>query len=187
MCAVFLTDEELLARSAGDGEAFGVFYDRHHLEVLAAVRVRVGSAEVALDLTAEIFAVALSRCARFEDRGPGSAKAWLFGIARFKLIDLYRDGVAENRARRRLGISALRVDDREIEALEQRLDAAQAGIAKILDALPVDEQDAIRARVIDEHDYASIAERFSVSESVVRQRVSRGLKRLRASLLEVQA
>lgn len=178
------TDEALLQLVQRDGEAFGHFYDRHHMTLLGALRRRVGSTEVALDLTAEIFATALERCERFEDRGPGSATAWLFGIARFKLIDLYRDGAAENRARERLGLGRLVVDDQEIEALEARLSARQAGVQDALAALPADEQDAIRARVVDEDGYPMIAARFSVSESVVRQRVSRGLRRLRINLME---
>lgn len=178
------TDETLLRRSASEGEAFGLFYDRHHLTLLGALRHRVGSIEVALDLTAEVFATALERCEHFADHGPGSAKAWLFGIARFKLIDRYRDGAAEDRARKRLGMPQLTVDDVELDALEARLAAEQTGIRDALDALPSDEHDAIRARVVDDDAYPAIAERFSVSESVVRQRVSRGLRRLRTNLME---
>ena len=37
----------------------------------------------------------------------------------------------------------------------------------------------MRARVLDEEDYAEIAERLRCSESVVRQRVRRGLATLR--------
>lgn len=178
------SDEVLLQLAQREGEAFGHFYDRHHMALLGALRQRVSSTEVALDLTAEIFAVALERCERFENRGPGSAKAWLFGIARFKLIDLYRDGAAENRVRERLGMGRLVVDDEELEALEARLSAHQVGVEDALAALPADEQEAVRARVVDEEDYPTIATRFSVSESVVRQRVSRGLRRLRTNLME---
>lgn len=178
------SDEELLARSGSNGAAFGLFYDRHHVALLAAIRQRVGSTEIALDLTAEIFATALERADRFEDRGPGSAKAWLFGIARFMLIDLYRDGAAENRARQRLGMPALVLEHDELEALEARLAAASSGVAEALQALPTDERDAVHARIVDEVGYPAIAKRYAVSESVVRQRVSRGLRRLRTNLME---
>lgn len=178
------SDEALLALTASDCEAFGVFYDRHHLVLLGALRHRVGSVEVALDLAGEIFATALQRCVRFEDRGPGSAKAWLFGIARFELIDLYRAGAAEDRARRRLGLPVLVVDAVELEELDARISAEQTGILDALALLPEDEKAAVRARIIDEDGYASIATRFSVSESLVRKRVSRGLRRLRTNLTE---
>lgn len=159
-----------------------MFFDRYHAVVLAAMRHRVGTTEAALDLTAETFAVALTRCATFEDRGPGSARAWLFGIARFKLIDYYRSGRSEDAARRRLGLPALDVTDEELDAIEQRLTAAQTDVGEALLALPADEREAVEARVINEDDYAVIAQRLSVSESVVRQRVSRGLRRLRARI-----
>src|SRR4051794_27649754 len=113
------SDERLLVLARSDGEAFGAFYDRHHLTLLAAVRVRVGSVEVALDVTAEIFAAALESRARFTDRGPGSGRAWLYGIARNKLVDLYRAGQAENATRQQLGMRPLAVSDGELERLEE--------------------------------------------------------------------
>ena len=76
------TDETLLGLTPTSGAAFGVFYDRHHLAVLVGVRRRVSDVEVALDLTAEIFAVALQRCESFRSQGAGSAKAWLYAIVR---------------------------------------------------------------------------------------------------------
>jgi len=40
------------------------------------------------------------------------------------------------------------------------------------------------AKVLDEESYERIAARFAVSESVIRQRVSRGLRRLRTIVKE---
>jgi RNA polymerase sigma-70 factor (ECF subfamily) len=53
---------------------------------------------------------------------------------------------------------------------------------QLLAELPPDEQAAVRARVIEERDYAEIASALGCSELVVRKRVSRGLARLRAEL-----
>jgi len=178
------TDEALLASATTRGEAFGAFYDRHHLAMLAALRHRVGDIEVALDLTAEVFAVALERCDSFSPRGEGSAKAWLYTIARNKLTDLYRSGAAADRARRALLMRPLPVTDEELEALELRLSAQTAGVLDALAELPVDERHAVTARIVDEAGYTEIARDFAVSESVVRQRVSRGLRRMRATLEE---
>jgi RNA polymerase sigma-70 factor (ECF subfamily) len=47
--------------------------------------------------------------------------------------------------------------------------------------LGADQLAALRARVIDETDYATIARELRTSEAVVRKRVSRALARLRAS------
>lgn len=50
----------------------------------------------------------------------------------------------------------------------------------LLDALPAPQRDAVRRRVIDGRDYEELAREFACSELVVRQRVSRGLRTLRA-------
>ncbi len=54
----------------------------------------------------------------------------------------------------------------------------------LLSVLPADQQDAIRAHHIDEREYAEIARDLRLSESVLRKRVSRGLRTMRASLEE---
>jgi RNA polymerase sigma-70 factor (ECF subfamily) len=48
--------------------------------------------------------------------------------------------------------------------------------------LPESQRDAIRAHVVDEKSYAELAAEFGVPEGTVRQRVSRGLARLRMTL-----
>ncbi len=78
------TDGELLVATAYDPEAFATFYRRHVRGVLAFFRRRVGSPEVALDLTAETFAAALEASPRYELR-PEPARNWLYGIAWNKL------------------------------------------------------------------------------------------------------
>jgi len=53
----------------------------------------------------------------------------------------------------------------------------------LVDGLPDRQRAAVRAGVVDESSYAEIADRLN-SELVVRQRVSRGLSRLRDELTE---
>lgn len=58
--AVHVHDRELLRRvREGDAEAFGFFYRARRGDVLAFLRVRVPSAELAADLMCETFAKAL--------------------------------------------------------------------------------------------------------------------------------
>lgn len=179
-----VTDEQLLVASATDPEAFATFYDRHAVRLIGALRHRTPGHDVALDLAAEVFACALERCGQFTPQHDGSASAWLYAIARNKLADLYRSGAVEDRARRRLGMEPLVLSDKGIEQLERRIDAERAGVLDALAELPSHEREAINARVIDEQDYPEIAAELRVSESVVRQRVSRGLRRLRSSIKE---
>ena len=58
----------------------------------------------------------------------------------------------------------------------ERIAALDRTALALVEELPGDQQDAVRARVIDERDYADIAKDLRCSEAVVRKRVSRGLE-----------
>jgi RNA polymerase sigma factor (sigma-70 family) len=148
--------------------------------MLAYFMRRVRSAELAADLTAETFAHALASRTRFRRRGP--AAAWLFGIARNVLAKSLRRGQVEDRGRRRLGMTELVLDDESVRLIKAM--SSESVVDEALAALPPDQRDAVRARVLDEDSYQEIAQRMRCSTGVVRQRVSRGLARLRAHLEE---
>jgi DNA-directed RNA polymerase specialized sigma24 family protein len=50
--------------------------------------------------------------------------------------------------------------------------------------LPPEQREAVLARIVDERPYAEIANEMQCSELLVRQRVSRGLRALRAQIKE---
>ena len=172
-----LPDADLLATSKTTPNAFGIFYARHDRAVLAYLWRRTGDAEVALDLTAEVFAAALAG-RRGYDPSLGPARGWLFGIANNKLLASRRQHALEHAARRRLGIPRLEFTDEMLERVEDIVDAAETGYLRGLERLSPSERAAVEARVIDERDYADIAARSDASEAAIRQRVSRGLGRL---------
>jgi RNA polymerase sigma factor (sigma-70 family) len=172
------TDGELLVATASDPEAFGIFYRRHVRGVLAFFRRRASSAEVALDLTAETFAAALEGSARYEPR-PEPARGWLYGIAWNKLHEAQRQGRAEDSARRALGMAPIVLDDEGLE----RIEALAGGPAlEVLETLPANVRDAVQARVVDDLPYPEIAAELHCSQSVVRKRVSRGVRAMRAKM-----
>jgi RNA polymerase sigma-70 factor (ECF subfamily) len=171
-------DDLLLAAAArGDGAAFAVFYRRHLPVVLAFLVVRVASRELAADLAAETFAGALVSCGRFSPGGE-PAVAWLLGIARNKLRESARRRRVEDSARRRLGMPALALEDGDLERVEELAGLGRRAL-DLLDGLPASQREAVRARVVDEREYAELASELDCSEQVVRQRVSRGLRELR--------
>jgi RNA polymerase sigma factor (sigma-70 family) len=172
------TDGELLVATAHDPEAFAAFYRRHVRGVLAFFRRRAGSAEVALDLTAETFAAALEASPRYELR-PEPARNWLYGIAWNKLHEAQRRGHADDSVRRALGMAPILLTDEGIERIEA---LAGAPGLELLDGLPAEQRDAVRARVIEGRGYDEIAADLRCSPSLVRKRVSRGLRRLRSDL-----
>jgi len=179
-----MNDAELLAASArGDAEAFAVFYRRHLSAVVAFCRNATGSADTAADLTAEVFAAALSAAPRYRPE-QDSAIAWLRGIARNKLLDSRRRGRVEDATRRKLGMASLAIEDDDLRRVEELAAVGQVArsLSAVVEHLPADERTAIQARVVDERAYEEIAAELRCSESVVRQRVSRGLARVRARL-----
>ncbi len=107
-------DELLLAAARKDPLAFGEFYRRRVDALLAFFLRRTGDRELAADLTAETFAAALAAAPRYRAVQHG-ALPWLFAIAHGKLVDSFRHGQVEDRARRRLGLEPLVFTDEDLE------------------------------------------------------------------------
>lgn len=168
----------MLART--DGAAFGVFYGRHARAVHDYFRRRVRSADVAFDLTAETFAAALAAVPRYEPR-PEPAAAWLYAIARNTLFASLRRGQVEDRVRRSLEMEPLVLSAHDVALLEA--EPATPALAALAE-LPEDQRAAIEARHLDGASYEEIAARLRCSQSVVRQRVSRGLRALHTRIKE---
>jgi RNA polymerase sigma factor (sigma-70 family) len=185
--AALRSDAELIAASRTDPQAFRELYDRWAEPILQYFARRVYDAEVAADLTAETFAVAYERRARFRDIGrPGAA--WLYGIASKELSRFFRRQEAELRAARRLGLERISLDEesaRRISALVDG-DEHQARIQTALARLPRAARAEVELRVIEELSYEQIAERLGCRPEAARTRVYRGLMRLN-ELLEAGA
>jgi RNA polymerase sigma-70 factor, ECF subfamily len=141
---------------------------------------RTSSAELAADLTAEVFAAALASSRRFRP-GKAPAVAWLYGIANHKLAASRNRGRVEERARRRLPAEPLLLTDEALERVEALADAERSAeiVNELLERLPPDQHDAVRAHILEGRDYEEIAADLECSQAVVRQRVSRGLQTLR--------
>jgi RNA polymerase sigma factor (sigma-70 family) len=174
----------LAAAAAGDEEAFATFYRRHLAAITGFHLRRTGRREIAFDLTAETFAAVVVACGDY-DPERGSATGWLFGIAANKLRQSLRRGRVEAAARRRLGHAPVVIDDEDLARVDELASRGdEARLAELLAELPADQREAITARVVDERPYEEIATGLRCSEAVVRQRVHRGLRRLRERLEE---
>ena len=162
-----------------DVQALGVFYDRYEDPLLLFFRRASGRADLAADLTAEVFAAALGSLGQFRPE-LGSARAWLFGIARHELAQTWRRQRVEAQARRRMGMEPIMLTDHDLQRIDEL--AADADSLRLLEEIPGDQRTAIVGRVIEERDYAELAVELECSEMVVRQRVSRGLRALRSRM-----
>jgi RNA polymerase sigma-70 factor (ECF subfamily) len=164
---------------AWDRDAFAAFYRRYEREIAVFFLRRSNHAEVASDLTAEVFAAALLAWRRGTAPLAGE-RSWLYGIAHHKLIDSYRRGRVEDAARRRLGMQPVVLTDESLARIEALL--ADTPALELAEALPAEQRDAVTARIVAQREYSDIAHELGLSEQVIRKRVSRGLARLRATM-----
>jgi RNA polymerase sigma-70 factor (ECF subfamily) len=168
------------AMGAGDEDAFSLLYRRYLPLVLRWCLRESRNREVAADLAAEVFAAALLASRRYRvDRG--SVGAWLIGIARNKLRESQRRGRIENSARRRLALEPVVLEDADLDRVEE-LVSMDSHLQELLEALPDEQREALLSRVVEERSYEEIAAELRCSQSVVRQRVSRGLRNLKTQL-----
>jgi len=179
------SDGELLAAvTARDGRAFATFYRRHLPDVVRFLVRETGDREVAADLAAEVFAAVLLVAKRYRGSEAQSATPWVRGIARNKLRESRRRGRVEDRARRRLAFEPEALDDHDLARVEELAGRGPGGAADLMDQLPPRQRAAVHSRVVEARGYAEIAKELNCSELVVRQRVSRGLAKLRDELTE---
>lgn len=177
------SDADLLASTGDDPEAFSLFYQRYERTLLMFMLRRTRDPEIAADLMAEVFAAALRAAGRYRPQAP-TATAWLFTIAERTLASSRRRGRVETRARHRLGIrDAAVLSDEDLERIEALCSLDGRPLA-LLDELPPDQRDAVRAHVLDERSYSEIAGELRTSEMVIRKRVSRGLTAIKSQLEE---
>lgn len=176
------SDDRLLVAAAADPAAFAVFYRRYERPILAFFMRRTSDAELAADLTAEVFAVALAACVRYR-AGEAPASAWLFAIAQHKLAKSRRRSAVEDRARRLLGMAPVVLEDEDLRQIEGCC-GSEDTLVGLLEGLAPEQRDAVRARVLEDRSYDEIAVELRCSPSAARKRVSRGLARLRDRLGE---
>ena len=174
-------DAQLVLRIAqGDRAAFDALYAVYLPLVLRWALRATGDRELSADLAAEVFAAALLAARRFKPEA-GTVGAWLIGIAHNKLRESRRRARVEDSARRRLGLDPVALTDEDLERVDE-LASLDGRLQVLIEQLPVEQQEALLARIVDERPYSDIAAALQCSESVIRQRVSRGLRTLRSGL-----
>jgi RNA polymerase sigma-70 factor (ECF subfamily) len=172
----------MAARKQRSKQAFVDLHDRLGRRLLAYLARRVHDTEAAAELWAECWALAFENWQSCRSSTDAEAEAWVFGIARNRLVAYYRSGAIEMRAMRRLQWSVPAVDAALDEELERVIDreALRAAFAQALEGLPPMRRLAVQLRVIDGLDYPDVARQLGCSEQAARAHVSRGLKRLAA-------
>ena len=175
------TDADLLRAARRRPDAFVEVCERHVDALRRWLRRETRDDDVAAELVAETLAAAWSSRKRFRHPGSGSARPWLFGIARNLLLRYWQQGAVERRARQRL---AFRLDVAAADPYDEveRRVAASATSDRLrngLDALPREQREALTLRVVDEIDFDEIASELAIAPTTARTRVFRALTALR--------
>jgi RNA polymerase sigma-70 factor, ECF subfamily len=159
-------------------------YRRHAQSLLLYFQRRVHEPELARDLLAETFELAIAGGPTFRGSSDAELSGWLWSIARNVLAEQRRREQGEHERRRRLPGARAALTDREIERIEELAGIAdlREAVSKRLDELPREQSDAVRMRVLEDMPYGEIAARMNISSDTARARVSRGLRALNVAL-----
>jgi RNA polymerase sigma-70 factor (ECF subfamily) len=173
------TDAEVIGRSLGEPEAFGLIYDRHAPTLLRFLGRRAG-AKVAEGLVGELFRIAFERRKTF-DASRASALPWLYGIGSHLLAKHRRAEARRLRANARMAAAGEAIDRRATTAaLDARVLFPR--VADAIESLPDDERETLLLFAWEELPYQSVAEALNLPIGTVRSRLSRARARLRELL-----
>lgn len=176
-----VSDRDLWAAAvAGDGEAFGVLFDRHREPVRAYCARRTGSLDTADDLVSIVFLEAW-RGRRNVEIVHDSALPWLYGIAGNTVRQQTRTALRHRRLLARLPREALEPD--HAEQVSARLDDQRhlAALSAALRTLRRTHQEVLLLCLWQGLDHASAAVALGVPSGTVKSRLSRARARLAAA------
>lgn len=163
---------------------FAAVFDDQFRPLISYLAPRVYDHEIAVDLASETIATAFHQRHRFRGSTDREVVAWLNAIATKKLARFFRKAKVEDRALRKLGITAPKLTDEDLSELIELGGEThfQAALRGQLRRLPSEQREALELRVVQERSYRSISQQLGITEEATRARVARALKNLRRSL-----
>jgi RNA polymerase sigma-70 factor (ECF subfamily) len=167
----------LLARGlAGDAPAYHSFLKELSAHLRAFLRKRlVNLPEEVEDLVQELLFAVHNQRHTYDPRQP--LTAWVYAIARYKLVDLLR-----RRSRNELLNDPLDEDDALLAASDSEAADARRDLAKLLAALPDRQRLPIIHMKIEGLSVAETARLTGMSPSAIKVGIHRGLKALAAKI-----
>ncbi len=170
-------DDRVLVQAArNDLRAFNELYERHVTRVYRYLLVRVGNVADAEDLTSQTFLVAMENLHKY--RGERPFLAWLFGIARHKVADKYRQQKPEIDLEAAGDLADTQETPDTIVSQKLQIEA----VAQKLQTLSPDRAEVISLRLFGGLDIPEIARLMQKQEPAVRMLLHRGLQDLQTRL-----
>ena len=171
---------ELLTKAkAGDSDAFSNLYKVWYTPVFRFVRLRVKDAEIAEDVTQDVFMRMFKHLDRLELTSVNPL-GFLFTSARNAIID-------QHKKKKATSLEALELGDIKDESARSpeyesslRLDSSL--LAEALQTLTEEQQTVLQLRLVEELPVREVALKLSKSEEAIRQTQVRALRSLRAAM-----
>lgn len=172
----------LALAAQGDGEAFGVLYERYIGRIYNYVYYRVGNHADSEDLTARVFMRALCHIGNYTDRGlPFSA--WLYRIAHNLVANWYRD----NNRRRDISLDDVIVLKSKGAHPESTLlqNEENEQLIKVIKCLPPERQQLLILKFVEHLSNAEIGLIMGRTEGAIKSLYHRTLLSLRDELNKI--
>lgn len=165
----------LSTAAKNDPAAFGKLYDHFLQPVYRYIRSRVATNQEAEDITSQTFIAAFEGLRGYRERGFFSA--WLFRIARSKLMDHFRRGKIE------LPLETLENLGESADALGRvARDEDARKLVRLIRGLDDGDRELIRLRYVAELSFAEMAEVLGKREDAVKKSLYRLLANLKSQM-----
>ena len=181
-----MKDSELVEKARkGDAEAIEILLDDSHNRLLGYARSLMGekmkSKMRASDIVQSTCREVLERVDEFRGEDENSFRAWVSVILTNNLRRKRRYLEAAKRLSPEVSLDhdVLEQSDDRTASMEMTQREDTTALLGILSALPAEDRELLRLRLLEEEPYTEIAERLGQSEASLRTRVSR----LRAAML----
>jgi RNA polymerase sigma-70 factor (ECF subfamily) len=173
-------ETELIKRAQnGDRAAVGALYDWHHTPIFRFVWSRIGSQQLAEDLTGEVFTKMVSHLSDYQI-GSTPFRAWLYRIARNLITDEYRKQNGKTAVPLQDAETMISVNPSPTALAEQSMTLEK--VQKALTTIDPNQREVVELRFLAGLSLQEVADTLGYSVAAVKSHQHRGLKALRAAL-----
>jgi RNA polymerase sigma-70 factor (ECF subfamily) len=161
-----LSDSDLIrAYRAGNEQAFESLLSRHQEKVYKKIHFIVRDSELANDLFQDTFIKVIRLLKEGKYIEEGKFQPWILRIAHNMAIDHFRRNKKMKMVRSRDEYDVFATIDNSEDHIEDRLVESQihSDVLKLIDELPMDQQEVVRMRMYQNLSFKEIAETTGVS------------------------
>jgi len=174
-------EEQLVEKAKESLQAFDQLYDHYLPKIYSYILNRVGSQEIAEDVTSKTFLKAMTKLKSFEYRGY-TFGAWLYKIAHNNIVDYYR-------AKKGIDVDLEKVKEKLVankgEISQEDQIERQTILLEAISKLPENYQQMLTLRFFEELSNQELADVLGCSKNTATVGVHRASKALRKVLIKM--